>query len=34
MAITKNMSSTIQIIDHRLICGNVHHDIYVGLKSP
>ena len=26
MAITKNMSSTIQIIDHRLICANVHHD--------
>ena len=22
------MSSTIQIIDHRLICANVHHDIY------
>ena len=34
MAITKNMSSTIQIIDHRLICANVHHDIYVRLKSP
>ena len=28
------MSSTIQIIDHRLICANVHHDIYVRLKSP
>ena len=34
MAITKNMSSTIQIIDHRLICANVPHDIYVRLKSP
>ena len=34
MAIAKNMSSTIQIIDHRLICANVHHDIYVRLKSP
>ena len=33
MAITKNMSSTIQIIDHRLICATVHHDIYVRLKS-
>ena len=33
MAIAKNMSSTIQIIDHRLICANVHHDIYVRLKS-
>ena len=33
MAITKNMSSTIQIIDHRLICANAHHDIYVRLKS-
>ena len=34
MAITKNMSSTIHIIDHRLNCANVHHDIYVRLKSP
>ena len=33
MAITKNMSSTMQIIDRRLICANVHHDIYVRLKS-
>ena len=32
MAIIKNMSSTIQIIDHRLISANVHHDIYVRLK--
>ena len=30
----KYMSSTIQIIDHRLICANVHHDIHVRLKSP
>ena len=29
MAITKNMSSTKQIIDHRLICANVYHDIYI-----
>ena len=33
------MSSTIQIIDHRLICANVHHDIYetqitIKLSSP
>ena len=39
MAITKNMSSTIQIIDHRLICANVHHDICetqitIKLSSP
>ena len=34
MAITKNMSSTLQIIDHRLICANVHHDIYVRLQLP
>ena len=34
MAIAKNVSSTIQIIDHRLICANVHYDIYVRLKSP
>ena len=27
MAIAKNMSSTIQIIDHRLTCANVHHDM-------
>ena len=29
----RNMSSTIQIIDHRLICANVHHDI-IKLSSP
>ena len=34
------MSSTIQIIDHRLICANVHHDdicetqIIIKLSSP
>ena len=28
------MSSTIQIIDHRLICANVHHDICRATMRP